>query len=197
MTEHSKYSVSARTFLRVFKQCGVEFVTTVPDMLQIALHQMLDRGDTGIKVVHCTTEDQAIETAAGLYAGGRNAAVLVQNQGFYAGINSLRALGLDARVPLFFVIGQFGREFSNLGGDPRQSQRRMVRMLEPLLEMLEVPYWRLEGPEDIPNIERAWRASRERSGPSVLIVGHFIGWDNETIDQGVNSDEHARSLQRA
>ena len=191
MTDHSKHSVSAQTFLGVFKKCGIEYVTTVPDMLQIALHQMLDRGDTGIKVVHCTTEDQAIETAAGLYAGGRSAVVLVQNQGFYAGINSLRALGLDSKVPLFFVIGQFGREFSNLGEDPRKSQRLMVRMLEPLLDTLEVPYWRLEGQENIPNIELAWRASRELSGPAALIVGHFIGWDNETIDRGVSSHEHA------
>jgi sulfopyruvate decarboxylase TPP-binding subunit len=103
-------------------------------------------------------------------------AVIVQNQGLYAGINSLRALGLDSKVPLFFVIGQFGREFSNLGSDPRDSKRRVVFLLEPLLETLGVPSWRLEGPDDLPNIEAAWQASRDRSGPTALIVGHFVGW---------------------
>ena len=176
MTEHSKYSVPATTFISAFKQCGIDFITTVPDMLQIALHQSLENPAHGIKVVNCTTEDQAIETAAGLYAGGANPAVLIQNQGFYAGINSVRALGLDSGVPLFFVIGQFGREFSNLGQDPLQSKRRMVRIMEPLLDTLEIPHWRLEGPQDSDNIEKAWRASRERKGPAALLVGHFIGW---------------------
>lgn len=176
MIEHAKHSVSASVFVNAFKRCGIDFVTTVPDMLQIALHQALEDPSHGIRTINCTTEDQAIETAAGLYAGGRNAAVLVQNQGFYAGINSVRALGLDSNVPLFFVIGQFGREFSNLGADPLQSKRRMVRMLEPLLDTLEIPHWRLEGPADSDNIERAWRASRERKGPAALLVGHFVGF---------------------
>ena len=49
-------------------------------------------------------------------------------------------------------------------------------MLEPLLETLGVPYWRLEGPDDMGNVEAAWKSSRERSGPAALIVGHFVGW---------------------
>lgn len=176
MKRFSKHSVSAQAMVDAFKRCGIEYVTTVPDMVQIALHQLLDSGESGLKVVHCTTEDQAIEVAGGLYAGGKNAAVIVQNQGLYAGINSLRALGLDSNVPLLFVIGQFGREFSNLGANPRDSKRRVVFLLEPLLETLGVPYWRLEGPDDLANIEIAWKASRDRSRPVALIVGHFVGW---------------------
>ena len=176
MKQFSKHSVSAQAMVDAFKRCGIDYVTTVPDMVQIALHQLLDSGVSGLNVVHCTTEDQAIEVAGGLYAGGKNVAVIVQNQGLYAGINSLRALGLDSKVPLLFVIGQFGREFSNLGGNPRDSKRRVVFMLEPLLETLGVPYWRLEGPDDMGNVEAAWKASRERSGPAALIVGHFVGW---------------------
>ena len=165
MKQFSKHSVSAQAMVDAFKRCGIDYVTTVPDMVQIALHQLLNSGVSGLNVVHCTTEDQAIEVAGGLYAGGK-----------YAGINSLRALGLDSKVPLLFVIGQFGREFSNLGGNPRDSKRRVVFMLEPLLETLGVPYWRLEGPDDMGNVEAAWKSSRERSGPAALIVGHFVGW---------------------
>lgn len=148
---HTKYSVPASEFIKAFESNGIEFVTTVPDMLQIGLHSALDRPDSKIRSVNCTTEDQAIETAAGLYAGGKKTAVLVQNQGFFAAINSIRALGLDGRIPLFMVMGQFGREWSNLGEDPRTSKRLMVRMLEPLLETLEIPYWRLECADDHEN----------------------------------------------
>jgi sulfopyruvate decarboxylase subunit alpha len=174
--EPAEYSVPAKSFVKAFGNCGIRFVTTVPDMLQIALHKELAEASSSIRSINCTTEDQAVEVAAGLHAGGAKAAILVQNQGFYAAINSVRALGLDSLVPLFFVIGQFGREFANLGVDPRQSKRRMVRMLEPVLETLGVPFWRLESPDDVGNIEKAWIASRERQGPSALIVGHFVGF---------------------
>jgi sulfopyruvate decarboxylase subunit alpha len=174
----SKYSIRADIFAEALVRCGIKYVVTVPDMLQIALHQRLDRAIDGIFSINCTTEDQAVETAAGLYAGGARAAIIVQNQGFYAAINSVRALGLDSGIPLFFIIGQFGREFSNLGQDPRRSKRRMVRMLEPLLETLEIPYWRLETHNDEENIEKAFYSSRERKGPAALIVGHFIGFEN-------------------
>lgn len=172
----SQYSVSATQFIRTFKKNHIQFVTTVPDMLQIALHQELENPVHEIRSINCTTEDQAIETAAGIYAGGSRCAVLIQNQGFYAAINSIRALGLDGHIPLFLVIGQFGREFANLGHDPRQSDRLMVRMLEPVLDTLGIPYQRLESEKDANNIEIACKTAFERNGPSALLVGHFVSF---------------------
>lgn len=172
----TRHSVSAAAVIGEFRRCEIDFVATVPDMLQIALHQALEDDARGIRVVPTTTEDQAVEVAAGLYAGGRNVVILVQNQGFYAAINSVRALGLDSKIPLLFVVGQFGREFSNLGHDPRESRRLMVRMLEPLLDTLDIPFWRLETPGDEKHIAAAWEASRERKGPAVLIAGHFMSF---------------------
>lgn len=174
--DHSQFAVPASEFIKAFKRCGVEYVTTVPDMLQIALHRALDAPGSTIRSINCSTEDQAVETAAGLYAGGKKVAILVQNQGFLAAINSVRALGLDGRIPLFMVMGQFGREWANLGKDPRHSKRLMVRMMEPLLEALDIPYWRIEGPDDAKNIELACNAAFEQSRPTALVVGHFVGF---------------------
>jgi sulfopyruvate decarboxylase TPP-binding subunit len=175
--DHTQYSVPASEFVNAFESSGIEFVTTVPDMLQIGLHSALERPGSKIRSINCTTEDQAIETASGLYAGGKKTAILVQNQGFFAAINSIRALGLDGRIPLFMVMGQFGREWSNLGNDPRTSKRLMVRMLEPLLETLDIPYWRLESLKDRENIGLACEAAFKRGGPTALIVGHFVGFN--------------------
>ncbi|WP_413460509.1 thiamine pyrophosphate-binding protein [Herbaspirillum huttiense] len=174
--DYKRYSVDAGKVIEQLQQCGIDFVTTVPDMLQIALHQALEDERHGIRVVPTTTEDQAVEVAAGLYAGGKSVVILVQNQGFYAAINSVRALGLDSKIPLLFIVGQFGREFSNLGKPPAESRRLMVRMLEPLLDTLDIPYWHLDAPGDEKNITAAWKASRDRKGPVVLIAGHFIGF---------------------
>lgn len=38
----------------------------------------------------------------------------------------------------------------------------MVRMLQPLLETLEIPYWRLVAPGDEKHIAAACETSRER-----------------------------------
>ncbi|WP_374619352.1 thiamine pyrophosphate-binding protein [Pandoraea sp.] len=184
--EYAQYSVSANDILDRLHKCGVKHVVTVPDMLQIALHQALEAPDVGIQVTNTATEDQAVEVAAGLYAGGQNAVLLMQNQGFYACINSVRALGLDSSIPLCFLVGQFGREFSNLGQSPLASKRLMVRMLEPLLDTLDIPYWRLESSKDADGLVSAWNASRQRSGPAVAIAGHFLGW-SEVGAESVNA----------
>ena len=175
--DHTQFAVPASEFIKAFERCGIEYVTTVPDMLQIALHGALDAPGSKIRSINCSTEDQAVETAAGLYAGGKKVAIIVQNQGFFAAINSVRALGLDGRIPLFMVMGQFGREWSNLGQDPRTSKRLMVRMLEPLLETLDIPYRRLEAPGDVKNIELACEAAFKGERPTALIVGHFVGFN--------------------
>ena len=53
----------------------------------------------------------------------------------------------------------------------------MVRMLEPLLETLDIPYWRLESLKDRENIGLACEAAFKRGGPTALIVGHFVGFN--------------------
>ncbi|EKT4483613.1 hypothetical protein QEM02_003753 [Pseudomonas putida] len=177
MTDHARHSVTAGAVIRELQQCSITHVVTVPDMLQIAVHQALENPEHGIRQINCTTEDQAIEVSAGLWAGGVNSAIIVQNQGLYAGLNSLRALGLDSNVPMMFLIGQFGREWSNLGSEPSLSKRRVVYMLEPLLELLGIPYWRLDKPEDAKLISTAWAVCQERKGPVALILGHFVGFN--------------------
>jgi hypothetical protein len=47
MKQFSKHSVSAQAMVDAFKRCGIDYVTTVPDMVQIALHQLLDSGESG------------------------------------------------------------------------------------------------------------------------------------------------------
>ncbi|MEH6944825.1 thiamine pyrophosphate-binding protein [Bacillus sp. JJ722] len=174
----SAYSVKASAILDELKACGITHVVTVPDYVQLSVHRFLEQGYLPeVSVVPCSTEDEAIVIAAGLYIGGKVPVVIIQNQGLYACVNNLRGMGLDSNVPIFMMIGQFGREFSNLGKDTRDSSRRVVRILEPLLDMLEVPYLCLEGPEDIGNIQKAFEISRKHQSPAALLIGAHTAWD--------------------
>lgn len=152
---------------------SVSHVVTVPDWIQIGLHQALEAEDRVTLVPFCT-EDEAITAAAGLYVGGKRAVVVIQNQGLYAGLNALRAVGLDAGMPLVLFIGQFGREIANFTPDPQHSSRRVVRILEPVLNAIEVPYWRIDGTEDLDVIDLAFATAYRDNWPAAVIFGQNL-----------------------
>jgi sulfopyruvate decarboxylase TPP-binding subunit len=170
-------SVSARAILQEMRRCGIDHVTTTPDFVQLSVHARLDAADSGVRTTYCANENQALQLAMGLIVGGCKPAVIMQNQGLYNCVNSLRACGLDARMPLFMMIGQFGREFSNVGYDPRESRRRMVSLLLPVLDAMRVRYWLLESPDDLGVFAQAWKHAREKQAPTAVIVGHDTEWD--------------------
>jgi sulfopyruvate decarboxylase TPP-binding subunit len=153
--------------LAAIRAAGITDVVTVPDTHQQSLLRLLATcGDP--RLITVCTEDEAMGLNLGLYMGGRKPLLLIQNSGFYASINTLRGLALDARVPAPLLIGEYFR-------DPqvpsRQNLGRLVRMLEPTLELWDVPIYRLEHPADIASIpvavEHAWR---DRT-PVAILVG--------------------------
>lgn len=177
MSELSRYSVSARAILDVLREKQITHVTTVPDYAQLSLQMRLEESYLpGTRVMRCCTEDQAVECAVGLWIGGRKAVVIMQNQGFYAAVNSIRAVGIDAKLPLVLMIGLWGREFSNLGQDPRTSRRRAVAMLEPMLDTLGIRHWRMESAVELGNIGAAIDYAYSESSTVALLVGAYTAW---------------------
>ncbi|MGT2434200.1 thiamine pyrophosphate-binding protein (plasmid) [Cupriavidus basilensis] len=126
----SDFGISASGVIGALQRAEVSHFVTVPDFVQLALHQAIERGDGGMSLVRVSNEDQAVCTAAGLTVGGRSPVIAMQNQGFYACINSIRAVALDARIPTVLLIGQFGRETANFGSPSTASRRRVVSLLE-------------------------------------------------------------------
>jgi sulfopyruvate decarboxylase TPP-binding subunit len=171
------HSVGAAPILQAWRAAGIRWVVTVPDFVQLSLHAAIARPDSGLRSITTASENQAVETAAGLHAGGERAVVMMQNQGLYNCLNAIRALGLDAQVPLFLSVGQFGREFANLGSDPRRSRRRMVSLLEPVMDAIGMPYFRVESSSDLPNVALAADAAFARKGPSAMLIGHYTTWE--------------------
>lgn len=177
MSDKRPPAVRGSIIANAMLQCGIDSITTVPDFVQIATHQYIDQRKDQFLVTYCSDENQALHVATGLYIGGKNPAVMMQNQGLYNCMNSLRACGLDASIPLFLMIGQFGREFSNIGKDSRQSRRRMVSLLEPTLATFGIPYWNLDGEGDLGVIETAWKQAQRDLAPVAVIVGNHTEWD--------------------
>lgn len=177
MTLPAGYSVDATAVLDVLREKGVTHVTTVPDYAQFSLQLRLEAGYLPqTRVMRCCTEDQAVECAAGLWIGGAKPVVVMQNNGFFASINSICAVGIDAKIPLLLLIGQWGREFRNLGKDPRESRRRPVAAIGPVLDVLGVRHWSLESPADLPLLRTAIDHAFGESAPAAVIVGAPVAW---------------------
>lgn len=168
---------NAKALLAALRAAGATHVVTVPDLVQLALHDLLDQPDAGIHHVYACSEDQALTVATGLFVGGATPVVLVQNQGFYKCLNTLRATCIDAGVPLVFLIGQFGRELENIGHSTKDSTRSVVRLMEPLLDTLGMRYWNLGDDADLGGVAQAFEhAWRTRSGAAVL-VDRYLTWN--------------------
>ncbi|MBK6615027.1 thiamine pyrophosphate-binding protein [Ottowia sp.] len=168
---------SASAVLRALRAAGVTHVVTVPDFVQFALHAQLAAADAGIAQVYACSEDQALTVAAGLYVGGAKPVVLVQNQGFYKCLNTLRATCIDAGVPVVFLVGQFGREIENIGQPTRASSRSMVRLLEPVIETLGLRYWKVADDADAAGIAQALAHAHAEETGAVVLIDRHLTWN--------------------
>ncbi len=143
------------------------WVLSVPDTHQKTVLAALDK-ERDIQVITLATEDEAATAAAGLHIGGEPCVLMIQHAGLYASVNTLRGVAMDGKVPIFYMIGLLSRERDK---DPKESRHSMVRYCEPLLDVFGVPHARLEGPNDVHLIPEYYRLSRERRGPTAVLVG--------------------------
>ncbi|CAN7776240.1 thiamine pyrophosphate-binding protein [Cupriavidus necator] len=177
LTPNPPGGASAAGLFTALRAVGTTHAVTVPDFVQFALHEKILSPGSGIRQVFACSEDQALTTATGLYIGGATPVVMMQNQGFYKCLNTLRATCLDAGVPMVFLVGQFGRELENFGQPARQSRRSMVRLMEPLLEAIGVPYWNIDEESDVEHLASAFAHATASEGPAVLLIGRNVTWN--------------------
>lgn len=159
--------------------CGISHVVTVPDYVMMSVYRVMEER-AAPTLVYCCTEDEAVTMAAGLHIGGASPMVMMQNQGLYASLNAVRAIGLDARLPVFMLIGQFGREYANLGRPCAESSRPLVRNCERILDALDIPYVPCESAGDVAGVGTAYRLAQEREGPAAALIGNYTAWPDHS-----------------
>ncbi len=172
----SAHSIPASAALGALQRNQVDHVVTVPDWVQLALHERLEQGVAGIRVVPCANENQTVTVAAGLTIAGRRPLLMMQNQGLYNCVNTLRAVCLDAHIPMVLMVGQFGREYDNLGQPATASRRTMVRVMEPLLGAIGVPFHLLDSQADLTRMDDAYEQAEQLRTAVVLLVSAPMAW---------------------
>ena len=160
-------SVRATAIVDELLKLGITHAVNVPDTHQRTLLAELAR-QSAIRLITACTEDEAIAINAGLWVGGKRPLLSIQHVGLMAAMNNLRGVAMDARVPTCMLVGYFGRDVSRSAKD---NAARSIRLIEPTLEIWDVPYFPLEHPNELDAIARAYRHAEETSGPAVVLIG--------------------------
>jgi sulfopyruvate decarboxylase subunit alpha len=171
-----EFSIPASACMEALIRNEIDHVVTVPDWVQLSLHDALMKNTHGIKNINCCSENQTLTVAAGLTIGGKRPLVMMQNQGLYNCINTLRAVCLDAHIPVVLMVGQFGREYENMIEEPQESGRSMVYIMEPVLDALGIAHMRLDKTSDLQKIDEAYSLAQANCSAVVLLVSGPMAW---------------------
>ena len=159
--------IPAQSILTEINKLGITHVVTVPDTHQKSLLSLL-QDSSGPELIQVCTEDEAIGVSCGLYIANKRPIVLIQNAGFFACLNSVRGLSLDAEIPICMLIGEYFR-------DPlvpsQQNASRVVNLLEPTLQTWGIPFWRLDKESDVERIADAYEYSIQHLCSTALLIG--------------------------
>jgi len=173
--------LQAKLVLKELKTCGVTHVVGLADNTSAALADLLGRDDS-VRFLAVTREGEAFALASGLWIGGKNAAVVVQNTGLLESGDGLRGTAQRMRIPLLCLISYRG--YSKIrhpaaGEAPepwapdkfsRPDLDSAALVTEPTLDAWGVPFDFLNSDADLPKILQAFSRAARESWPVALLV---------------------------
>src|SRR6476620_7199400 len=132
-----KIELKGSGIIAAIKASGIEFVLSVPDIVtSVGLLRPIAR-DPELKLIRVCKEDECIGIASGLSYCDKRALTLIQHTGFLDSINAIRGVGVEFRQPICMMIGLLQH---NPDLTPRTSNSYGVRITEPILEAMGIPY---------------------------------------------------------
>jgi sulfopyruvate decarboxylase TPP-binding subunit len=156
--------------LDALEAAGVDTVISVPDLTTSEGVLRPLATDARFQLVRVCREEEAIGICAGLLAGGRRAAILIQYTGFLASMNALRAIAMEYRQPICLLVGLL---FADAPEDPRLSANYGVSRMVPLIEAMGMPYLLARNDGDAAAIAPAMRRAFESSQPLTVLITRY------------------------
>jgi sulfopyruvate decarboxylase subunit alpha len=168
----------AQLVLDVLSRHGVTDVVSLPDNSSAALLALL-RQSADIRLLSVTREGEAFAIAAGLWLGGRNPLVLIQNTGLLESGDSLRGTLVRMRIPVVCLVTYRGyAKLARLEARPEPAPEILSRpdldsvavMTEPTLRAWGVSFDFLHTDEDISRMSAAFAQVQKLSAPVAVLV---------------------------
>jgi sulfopyruvate decarboxylase TPP-binding subunit len=161
-------TLTGRDIIREIVASGVEFVVSVPDITtsEGLLRQLAQMPKP--RLIRVCKEDEGVGICAGLAYTGKRALLLIQQTGMLDSINAIRGVAVEYSLPVCMMVGLLEKEPDV---PPRQSKRYGVRIVEPILDAMGIPYHEIEEDADVGLIRPAIDEAYAGAHPVVLLIG--------------------------
>jgi sulfopyruvate decarboxylase subunit alpha len=153
----------AELVLEGLRAAGITHVASLPDYNLVELIGLLERAE-GIVHIPLSREEEGIGIAAGVFLGGGNPAVVMQNAGLLNACNALTTTALQFEIPMLLLVWYAGAI-----GDT--AFMRLGEVTEPVLAALGI---RAFVPADADEVRRlipqATTLSRQAQRPVAILL---------------------------
>jgi len=114
---------------------GIRDVVYVPDSPLSRILHAFEGAYPDVRLMLATREEEAFGIAAGLYLGGRKAAVMLQSSGVGNSLNAITSLLLPYRIPVVMIVSLRGE-----AGEWNAAQMPMGGALAGIFDAIGVPH---------------------------------------------------------
>ncbi len=156
-----------REIVRDLKEAGIDFACSIPCTLLAGVLEELPR--SGIAHIPVTREEEGLGICAGAFLGGRKPCLIMQNSGLGNCINALASLHQLYNIPVLLIMGHRGGP-----GEPMVAQIPMGRVTPALLEVLKIPYERVEDRRGLAAVRRMAEQAFSTNLPAAVLLGRGV-----------------------
>ncbi len=150
------------------KRADIREIVAVPDIVTSdGLLWPVSR-DPAFRLTRLCKEDEGVSICAAMSYNGTRAMLMMQQTGLMDSLNAIRAIGVDYQRPVVMLVGLLGKE-PHLR--PEHSGAYGVRIIQPVLEAMELSHSLIEEPGDEHHIAGAVDAAYAASRPHIFLVG--------------------------
>jgi len=129
---------------------GIREVVYVPDNpLSHVLREFGERF-ADVRIILATREEEAFGIAAGLYLGGRRAAVMLQSSGVGNSLNAITSLLIPYDIPVPMIVSMRGD-----AGEWNAAQAPMGRGIRRIFDAIAIPHVTIESADAADTVRRA------------------------------------------
>lgn len=173
--------LTTRRLLDTFKELKISHVVGLPDNSTAALfHELAE--DPDIYLINVTREGEAFATAAGLWMGGQNPLVLIQNTGLLESGDALRGTLTRMRIPVVMLVSYRG--YKSLPPTPpapltpddlsRREVDSVATLLEPTLRAWNIPYSLVGDNTEVGKIRAGYEQAQAEMRPTAVVIAETI-----------------------
>ena len=154
--------------LQAIKNAGIEFIVSVPDIVTSDGLLWPISKDPDLKLLRVCKEDEGVSICGAMSYNNTRAILLMQQTGLMDSLNAIRAIGVDYQLPICMMVGLQGKEPQL---KPSESKSYGVRIIEPVLDAMQIPYRLIEDPDDVEHISSDIEQAYQTSSTFVFIIG--------------------------